>query len=117
MGRVGSGRDKERCRSCVGAGRKGGATPVLDGRSTKVEKHPRGHFVGPTVFDGAQPDMTIGKEEIFGPVASVTHLNNLDEGIAGVHRSGFPNATSLFTPSGKAARQCRYRLGVTIDGR
>src|SRR5213592_4752784 len=56
---------------------------------------------------GVEPDMTIGKEEIFGPVASVSHVSNLDEGIEMVHRSGFANATSIFTQSGKAAREFR----------
>src|SRR5438067_5051111 len=81
MGPVVSARHKERVLSYVEAGRKDGATLLLDGRSTKVEKHPRGHFVGPTVFDGVQPDMTIGKEEIFGPVAAATHGTNLVGGI------------------------------------
>jgi len=116
MGPVVSARHKERVLSYVEAGRKDGATLLLDGRSTKVEKHPRGHFVGPTVFDGVQPDMTIGKEEIFGPVASVTHVSNLDEGIEMVQRSGFANATSIFTQSGKAAREFRYRVGVSMIG-
>src|SRR5213594_3542428 len=97
MGPVVSAKHKERVLSYVEAGRKDGATLLLDGRATKVDKHPRGHFVGPTVFDGVQPDMTIGKEEIFGPVASVRHVSNLDEGIEMVHRSGFANATSIFT--------------------
>src|SRR5206468_4085232 len=69
MGPVISAKHKEEVLSYVEAGRKECATLLLDGRATKVEKHPRGHFVGPTVFDGVQPDMTIGKEEIFGPVA------------------------------------------------
>ena len=116
MGPVVSARHKERVLSYVEAGRKDGAVLLLDGRSTKVEKHPRGHFVGPTVFDGVQPDMTIGKEEIFGPVASVTHVSNLDEGIETVQRSGFANATSIFTQSGKAAREFRYRVGVSMIG-
>src|SRR6267154_2782471 len=107
---------KEKVLSYVEAGRKDGATLLLDGRATKVEKHPRGHFVGPTVFDGVQPDMTIGKEEIFGPVASVTHVSTLDEGIEMVHRSGFANATSIFTQSCKAAREFRYRVGVSMIG-
>src|SRR6267142_434214 len=107
---------RDKLLSYVEAGRKEGATLLLDGRATRVEKHPRGHFVGPTVFDGVQPDMTIGKEEIFGPVASVTHVSNLDEGIALVHRSGFANATSIFTQSGKAAREFRYRVGVSMIG-
>jgi len=100
MGPVISARHKEKVLSYVEAGRKEGATLLLDGRSSKVDKHPLGHFIGPTVFDGVQPDMTIGKEEIFGPVAAVTHVSNLDEGIEMVHRSGFANATSIFTQSG-----------------
>jgi malonate-semialdehyde dehydrogenase (acetylating) / methylmalonate-semialdehyde dehydrogenase len=116
MGPVVSAKHKEKVLSYVEAGRKDGATLLLDGRATKVEKHPRGHFVGPTVFDGVQPDMTIGKEEIFGPVASVSHVSNLDEGIEMVQRSGFANATSIFTQSGKAAREFRYRVGVSMIG-
>jgi len=116
MGPVVSAKHKEKVLSYVEAGRKDGATLLLDGRTTKVEKHPRGHFVGPTVFDGVQPDMTIGKEEIFGPVAAVTHVSNLDEGIDLVQRSGFANATSIFTQSGKAAREFRYRVGVSMIG-
>ncbi|MGH7522002.1 MAG: aldehyde dehydrogenase family protein, partial [Gemmatimonadales bacterium] len=116
MGPVISARHKEKVLSYVEAGRKDGATLLLDGRATKVEKHPRGHFVGPTVFDGVQPDMTIGKEEIFGPVAAVSHVSNLDEGIEMVRASGFANATSIFTTSGKAAREFRYRVGVSMIG-
>ncbi len=116
MGPVVSAKHKEKVLSYVEAGRKDGATLLLDGRASKVEKHPRGHFVGPTVFDGVQPDMTIGREEIFGPVASVSHVGNLDEGIEMVHRSGFANATSIFTQSGKAAREFRYRVGVSMIG-
>jgi malonate-semialdehyde dehydrogenase (acetylating)/methylmalonate-semialdehyde dehydrogenase len=116
MGPVVSARHKEKVLSYVEAGRKDGATLLLDGRATKVEKHPRGHFVGPTIFDGVQPDMTIGKEEIFGPVASVSHVSNLDEGIEMVRASGFANATSIFTQSGRAAREFRYRVGVSMIG-
>jgi len=116
MGPVISARHKEKVLSYVEAGRKEGATLLLDGRSRTVDQHPHGHFVGPTVFDGVQPDMTIGKEEIFGPVAAVTHVSNLDEGIEMVQRSGFANATSIFTQSGKAAREFRYRVGVSMIG-
>ncbi|HXM37060.1 MAG TPA: CoA-acylating methylmalonate-semialdehyde dehydrogenase [Gemmatimonadales bacterium] len=116
MGPVVSAKHKERVLSYVEAGRKDGATLLLDGRGTRVDKHPRGHFVGPTVFDGVQPDMTIGKEEIFGPVAAVTHVSTLDEGIELVKRSGFANATSIFTTSGRAAREFRYRVGVSMIG-
>jgi malonate-semialdehyde dehydrogenase (acetylating)/methylmalonate-semialdehyde dehydrogenase len=116
MGPVISAKHKEKVLSYVEAGRKDGATLLLDGRGTTVDKHPRGHFIGPTVFDGVEPDMTIGKEEIFGPVAAVTHVSDLDEGIEMVQRSGFANATSIFTQSGKAAREFRYRVGVSMIG-
>jgi malonate-semialdehyde dehydrogenase (acetylating)/methylmalonate-semialdehyde dehydrogenase len=116
MGPVVSARHKERVLSYVDSGRTEGATLLLDGRATKVDQHPRGHFVGPTVFDDVRPEMTIGKEEIFGPVASVTHVRDLDAGIELVQRSPFANATSIFTQSGKAAREFRYRVGVSMIG-
>ncbi len=100
----------------VEAGRKEGAALLLDGRAPKVDKYPRGHFVGPTVFDGVRADMTIGKEEIFGPVASVTQARDLGEAIELIQRSSFANATSIFTTSGRAAREFRYRIGVSMIG-
>jgi malonate-semialdehyde dehydrogenase (acetylating) / methylmalonate-semialdehyde dehydrogenase len=116
MGPVVSAKHKEKVLGYVESGRKEGATLLLDGRGAKVEKHPRGHFVGPTIFDGVAPEMTIGREEIFGPVASLTHAATIDDAIAAVHRSSFANATSIFTTSGKAAREFRYRVGVSMIG-
>ena len=52
-------------------------------------------FVNPTIFDGVTPDMTIAKEEIFGPVASVMRAKDLDEAIEMANRSNFGNAASL----------------------
>jgi len=116
MGPVVSARHKERVLSYVEAGQKDGAALLLDGRAPKVDKYPRGHFVGPTVFDGVRADMTIGKEEIFGPVASVTRARDLGEAIELIQRSSFANATSIFTTSGRAAREFRYRVGVSMIG-
>jgi len=72
--------------------------------------------VGPTVFDAVRPEMTIGREEIFGPVASITRVADLDEAIDVIQRSSYGNATSIFTTSGKAAREFRYRVGVSMIG-
>src|SRR2546429_612238 len=116
MGPVVSGRHKERAPSYVEAGRHDGAELLLDGRATRVERYPRGHFVGPTVFDAVRPEMTIGREEIFGPVASVTRVADLDEAIDVIQRSSYGNATSIFTTSGRAAREFRYRVGVSMIG-
>lgn len=116
MGPVVSRRHKERVLGYVDAGEADGAKLLLDGRGTRVASCPDGHFVGPTVFDGVDPDMTIGHEEIFGPVASVTQVGDLDQAIQMIQRSGFANATSIFTTSGKAAREFRYRVGVSMIG-
>jgi malonate-semialdehyde dehydrogenase (acetylating)/methylmalonate-semialdehyde dehydrogenase len=116
MGPLVSARAKERVLSYVEAGEQEGAELLLDGRTAKVDRYPKGQFVGATVFDGVGADMKIGTEEIFGPVASVTHAATLDDALEGIHRSNFANATSIFTTSGRSAREFRYRVGVSMIG-
>jgi malonate-semialdehyde dehydrogenase (acetylating)/methylmalonate-semialdehyde dehydrogenase len=116
MGPLVSASAKERVLSYVAAGEQEGAKVLLDGRNTQVDRYPKGQFVGATVFDGVEPDMTIGTEEIFGPVACVTHAASLDDALERIQRSSFANATSIFTTSGKAAREFRYRVGVSMIG-
>ncbi len=116
MGPVVSTRHREKVLGYVEAGCQQGADLLLDGRTASVTDLPDGAFIGPTVFDKVDPEMSIGSEEIFGPVASVTHVADLDEALAKIHRSGFANATSIFTTSGKAAREFRYRVGVSMIG-
>ena len=96
-----------------------GAKLLLDGRGYKNPKHPDGYFVGPTIFDDVKPEMTIGREEIFGPVLCLMRAKDFDEAVAIVRRHELGNATSIFTTSGKWAREYRYRvepamLGVNI---
>ena len=116
MGPVVSARHRDRVVSYVEAGVKESATLLLDGRDTRVSDYPHGSFIGPTVFEGVEPDMTIGREEIFGPVASVTHAADLEEAIETVHRSPYANSTSIFTTSGRTAREFKYRVGVSMIG-
>lgn len=116
LGPVVSARHKERVLGYIEAGVKDGADLLMDGRGARVPEYPNGAFLGPTIFDGVSPEMTIGKEEIFGPVASLTHVNDLDEAIESVHQSAYANATSIFTSSGKAAREFRYKVGVSMIG-
>jgi len=82
-----------------------GAKLVLDGRAKTVAERPGGYFLGPTLFDGVTPSMTIGRDEIFGPVASITPVKTLEDAIAVMHAHPNANATSIFTSSGKAARE------------
>ena len=119
MGPLVSKRHKERVLGYIEKGIQEGAKLVLDGRGTKVDGYPDGHFVGPTVFDEVTPDMTIAREEIFGPVVSIVRVKDMDEAIDIIHASPFGNAACLFTSSGNAAREFKYRvhcgnIGVNI---
>ena len=60
--------------------------------------------------------MTIGQEEIFGPVAGLTRAASLDDALRLVHRNPYGNAVSLFTTSGAAAREFRLRAGISMIG-
>jgi len=72
--------------------------------------YPDSAFLNPTIFDGVTPEMTIAKEEIFGPVASVLRAKDLDEAIKICNASPYGNGDAIFTSSGKAAREFQYRV-------
>jgi malonate-semialdehyde dehydrogenase (acetylating)/methylmalonate-semialdehyde dehydrogenase len=109
MGPVISKKHQERVLGYVDKGEQEGAKVVLDGRSCKVPGY-NGYFVGPTILDGVSPDMTVAREEIFGPVASFFTMGSLDEAIDWINKSPYGNAASVYTSSGKAARDFRYRV-------
>jgi len=90
-----------------------GAQPICDGRQAAGSA---GFFVGPTIFDNVRPDMTIAREEIFGPVLSVIRVKSLDDAIALVNSSRFGNTTSIFTSDGKSAREYAERIEVGMVG-
>ena len=60
--------------------------------------------------------MAIGREEVFGPVMGLTRVASLDDAVALIERNHYGNATSIFTTSGRAAREFRYRVGVSMIG-
>jgi malonate-semialdehyde dehydrogenase (acetylating)/methylmalonate-semialdehyde dehydrogenase len=116
MGPVISAAHLDRVRHYIGKGVADGATLLLDGRQTRVENRPNGYFVGPTVFDRVSPEMAIGREEIFGPVASICPVRTLDEAIAVMHAHPNANATSIFTTSGRAAREFSKKATASMVG-
>lgn len=106
------------CEKVVGYINKGvaeGAKPLVDGRDTAYESE-GGFFVGPTIFDHVTPEMTIAKEEIFGPVLSVVRVGTLDDAIGLVNRSPFGNTTAIFTNDGRAAREYSSRIECGMVG-
>jgi malonate-semialdehyde dehydrogenase (acetylating) / methylmalonate-semialdehyde dehydrogenase len=119
MGPVITRQSKERIESLIGAGEKQGAKVLLDGRNTKIPKHETGNFVKPTILDGLPATSDLAHTEIFGPVLSLIHANDMDEALAFLERSPYGNQASLFTSSGSAARRFRYEapagnIGINI---
>jgi malonate-semialdehyde dehydrogenase (acetylating)/methylmalonate-semialdehyde dehydrogenase len=101
---------QERIVKATDEGEQSGAKVVLDGRRPSVEGYEEGFFVGPTIFDGVTPEMSLAREEIFGPVLSVADVGSLQEAIDRINASPYGNAASLYTQSGKAAREFRYNV-------
>jgi malonate-semialdehyde dehydrogenase (acetylating)/methylmalonate-semialdehyde dehydrogenase len=116
MGPVISGTHRDRVKQYIDKGEKEGAKLVLDGRSVSVADREQGFFVGPTVFDEVSTKMTIGHEEIFGPVAAIHAVKTLDDAIALLHAHPNANATSIFTSSGKAAREFSRHATASMVG-
>jgi malonate-semialdehyde dehydrogenase (acetylating)/methylmalonate-semialdehyde dehydrogenase len=110
MGPISSKTHWRRVLKMIDDGEAEGAQILLDGRGATVEGYPNGYWVGPTVFDHATPEMSIVREEIFGPVATIVRVQNLDEAIALANSSRYGNASSIYTRSGAAAREYKYRV-------
>jgi malonate-semialdehyde dehydrogenase (acetylating)/methylmalonate-semialdehyde dehydrogenase len=116
MGPLVSGPARDRVVELIDTGAQEGPKLLLDGRGASVPGYPEGHWIGPTVFEGVTPDMTLGQEEIFGPVAGLARVNTVDEAIELMHRVHYGNSTGIFTSSGRAAREFRYKAGISMIG-
>jgi len=111
MGPMQSVDGKQRTVGYIEKGIQEGAKLILDGRNLKITgNYPDTCFLNPTVFGGVTPDMTIAREEIFGPVASVMRAKDLDEAIEICNASQYGNGDAIFTSDGKTAREFQYRV-------
>ena len=111
MGPLVSRKAKERVLQYVERGLEEGAKLILDGRNATPQKYPKGYFVGPTIFDQVTPDMTIARDEIFGPVANIIRANTFDEAVEMINKkTDYGNEACIFTRSGKTAREFRRRV-------
>lgn len=111
MGPMVSKKAKDRVLQYVEKGSAEGASLVLDGRGASVKGYEDGYYLGPTIFDSVYPDMTIAREEIFGPLGTVVQASDLDEAIDFINKStNYGNAASIFTKNGFYAREFRRRV-------
>lgn len=116
MGPVVSAAHKERVLGYIEKGVSEGADLILDGRDFSNPDFPDGYFVGPTIFDNVTPDMTIAKEEIFGPVVSIIRTKTLDEVIDLVNTRDFANAACIYTQDASTVRRFKYNVNPAMVG-
>jgi malonate-semialdehyde dehydrogenase (acetylating)/methylmalonate-semialdehyde dehydrogenase len=106
----------ERVRGLVDEGVRDGAKLVVDGRPLKVADRESGYFLGPCVFDNVRPEMSVYKEEIFGPVLSVVRVDSYDDAVALVNSNQYANGVAIFTNDGGAARTFESEIQVGMVG-
>src|SRR5690606_12257387 len=106
-----------RVRSYIDQGISEGAKLVVDGRNFKAPQgYENGFFIGGSLFDHVTPEMTIWKEEIFGPVLSVVRASNYSEAAEVVSRHEYGNGVAIFTRDGDAARAFAHDVEVGMVG-
>ena len=93
-----------------------GATLVLDGRDAAVEGYENGFWVGPTIFDHVTPEMSVGDEEIFGPVTCIKRVKDFEEGIQVMNASRFANGSAIYTQNGYYSREFARRTDAGMVG-
>jgi malonate-semialdehyde dehydrogenase (acetylating)/methylmalonate-semialdehyde dehydrogenase len=119
MGPVITPQSKTRIEDLIARGAKEGAKVLVDGRNSKIANRESGNFIRPTILEGLPASSELANTEIFGPVLSLIHANDMDDALAMLERNPFGNQASLFTSSGAAARRFRYEaqagnIGINI---
>ncbi|HEX7415164.1 MAG TPA: CoA-acylating methylmalonate-semialdehyde dehydrogenase [Bacteroidia bacterium] len=116
LGAVISKAAKERIEGYITEAEKQGAKILVDGRNCVVKGKEHGFYVGPTVIDFVKPDMSVAREEIFGPVISIMRAKDIDEALAIENANPYGNAAAVFTQSGGAARYVIERASAGMIG-
>ncbi len=93
-----------------------GAQLVLDGRGVVVKGYEKGFYLGPTIFDHVKPGMSIGEEEVFGPVMFVKRVKDFEEGLAQMNANRFANGSVIFTQNGHYSREFVKRTHAGMVG-
>lgn len=119
LGPVVNQKHKESILNWIAKGIEEGGELVLDGRNVKVPGFENGFYLGPTIFDNITENMTIGSEEIFGPVLCIKRVKSFEEGLAIMNRNKFANGSVIYTQNGYYAREFSARthggmVGVNV---
>jgi malonate-semialdehyde dehydrogenase (acetylating)/methylmalonate-semialdehyde dehydrogenase len=106
----------DKVRGYIDTGVNEGAKLVVDGRGFKMQGFENGYFLGGTLFDHVKTDMTIYKEEIFGPVLAVARAPDYKTAARMINEHEFGNGTAIFTRDGDAAREFAHQIQVGMVG-
>ena len=107
---------RDKVASYLDSGPAQGARVVVDGRQHDLYKEDKGFFLAPSLIDDVTPDMDAYKDEIFGPVLSVTRVETYDQAVDMVNRNPYGNGVALFTRDGGAARQFVFEVEAGMVG-
>jgi malonate-semialdehyde dehydrogenase (acetylating) / methylmalonate-semialdehyde dehydrogenase len=116
MGPLVTGEHRDRVKGYVDKGTDEGADLLEDGRSLTVEGHEDGFFVGPTLFDKVTTDMSIYRDEIFGPVLGIVRTDHYEDAIKLINENPYGNGTAVFTNDGGTARKFQNEIQVGMVG-
>ena len=116
MGPVISKEHKDKIHNYISLGEQEGAKIILDGRNCNIQGYEHGNFVGPTLFDHVNKNMTIYKEEIFGPVLCVVRAQNYEEALMLVNNHAYGNGTSIYTSDGEISRHFTTNCKIGMVG-
>ncbi len=116
MGPVVSAQAKQRIEKLITEGVEQGATLVVDGRNCVVPGHENGFFVGGTLFDHVTPEMSIYKEEIFGPVLCVMRAPDIATAVSLINANEYGNGVAIYTRDGGVAREFVRQIQIGMVG-
>jgi malonate-semialdehyde dehydrogenase (acetylating) / methylmalonate-semialdehyde dehydrogenase len=116
MGPLVTRQHRDKVSSYIDKGVEEGAELLVDGRGLALQGYENGYFIGGSLFDRVSPDMTIYKEEIFGPVLAVTRAPDYETAARMINEHEFGNGTAIFTRDGDAAREFAHQIQVGMVG-
>jgi malonate-semialdehyde dehydrogenase (acetylating)/methylmalonate-semialdehyde dehydrogenase len=116
LGAVISKEAKERIENYISEAERDGAKVLIDGRGAIVDGKENGTYVGPTVIDFVTPEMSVAREEIFGPVISIMRTKTLEEAVEIENANPYGNAAAVFTQSGGLARYVMEHASAGMIG-
>ncbi|MEZ7880114.1 MAG: CoA-acylating methylmalonate-semialdehyde dehydrogenase [Rhodospirillales bacterium] len=116
MGPVVTAEAKARIEGYIDQGVVSGAELVVDGRGVSLQGYENGFFVGGSLFDKVTTEMSIYKDEIFGPVLCVVRAENYEEAKKMVMDHEYGNGAAIFTRDGDTARDFAQDVNIGMVG-